>query len=76
LFVLERLRSGGWGAVALYLAIALVTLGVLIVLLRKTDPTHLTVGALLVMVMYLAVAAFMILAARIFVSTAPTDRRN
>lgn len=74
--MIDRLRGGGWSAVALYLAIALGTLAVLIVLLRKTSATHLTIGALMVMVMYLAVATFMILGARIFVSAEPPNKQD
>jgi hypothetical protein len=74
--VFDRLRSGGWLAVALYLGIALATLAVLLVLLRKTNAIHLTIGALLVMVMYLAVAAFMILGSRIFIAAEPPRKRK
>jgi uncharacterized membrane protein YkgB len=74
--VVDRLRDGGWAGVALYLGIALATLVVLIVLLHKINPVHLTIGALMVMVMYLAVAAFMILGSRIFVSAEPPKKRE
>ena len=65
---LDRLRAGGWTGVAVYLAIALGTLAVLSYLLKKSDRTHLTTGALMVMLMYVAVGAFMLLAARVFVT--------
>jgi undecaprenyl pyrophosphate phosphatase UppP len=65
---LDRLRAGGWTGVAVYLVIAVGTLGVLSYLLKKSDRTHLTKGALMVMLMYLAVGAFMLLASRVFVT--------
>ncbi len=65
---LDKLRTGGWPAVAVFLAIALVTLGILSLVLKRSSPTHLTIGAALVMLLYLAVAAFLILASRVFVT--------
>jgi hypothetical protein len=65
---LDRVRAGGWRAVGVFLAIALVTLLVLIFLLKKTNPAHLSVGAGMVMLIYLAVGGFLVLASRVFVS--------
>jgi hypothetical protein len=65
---LDRLRAGGWTGVAIYLTIALGTLAVLSYLLKKSDRTDLTKGALMVMLMYVAVGAFMLLASRVFVT--------
>ena len=65
---LERLRAGGWRAVGVFLAIVLITLLILIVLLKKTNPTHLTIGAGMVMLIYLTVGGFLVLASRVFVS--------
>jgi hypothetical protein len=65
---LDRLRAGGWTGVAIYLAIALGTLAVLSYLLKKSDRTDPTKGALMVMLMYVAVGAFMLLASRVFVT--------
>jgi hypothetical protein len=70
--VLDRFRTGGWTAVAIYLAIALAALAVLSYVFRKTNPSHLTIGAGMVMLLYLAVGAFMLLASRLFV----TQRRD
>lgn len=65
---LDRFRTGGWPAVGIFLAIALATIVVLTLLLKKSNAAHLTVGAALVMLIYLTVGAFMLLASRIFVS--------
>jgi hypothetical protein len=64
---LDRLRQGGWRAAGAFLAITLVTLLVLIILLKKTNPSHLTIGAGMVMLLYLAVGGFLVLASLIFV---------
>jgi hypothetical protein len=64
----DRLRAGGWSGVAVYLAIALGTLAVLSYLLKKSDRADLTKGALMVMVMYLAAGAFLLLASRVFIT--------
>jgi hypothetical protein len=53
--------------VGAFVAIALVTLLVLIVLLKKTNPAHLTIGAGMVMLLYLTVGGFLVLASLIFV---------
>lgn len=68
---LERLRTGGWSGVAIFLGIALATTLILIVLLRKTSATHLTVGAAMVMLIYLTIGAFMVLASRLFITSRP-----
>jgi len=62
----DRLRTSGWIGVAIYLAIAVVTLVVLSYLFKKSDPTHLTKGAGFVMLLYLTACGFMMLASRIF----------
>ncbi len=62
----ERLRSSGWVGTAIFLAVAVVTLAVLSYLFKKSDPTHLTKGAGFVMLLYLTVGGFMVLASRIF----------
>ena len=72
---LDRLRAGDWQAVALFLAIALASLVILALMLKKTNPGHLTVGSLMVMLIYLTVGAFMVLAARLFVSKEGEERR-
>ena len=69
--IIERLRGGGWSAVGIFLGIVLVTMLVLIVLLKKISPAHQTLGAGVVMVMYVALGAFMILASRLFASSPP-----
>ena len=71
---LSRARAGGWPAVAIFLAIALTTIVVLTLLLKKSNAAHLTVGAALVMLIYLTVGAFMLLASRIFVSQRSDER--
>lgn len=64
--MIQRARNGGWGAVAIFLAIAIAALAVLAELLRKTNPTHLTIGAAMVMLLYATMAAFFVLASRVF----------
>lgn len=71
--VLDRLRGGGWSAAAVFLAIAVCTMLVLILVLKKSNATHLTVGAALVMLMYLVIGAFLVLASRLFVPSRPPD---
>jgi hypothetical protein len=66
--ILARLRTGGWPAVVIYLAVALATLAVLSYLLKKTNPAHLTIGAGLVMLLYATASGFLLLASRLFVS--------
>jgi undecaprenyl pyrophosphate phosphatase UppP len=68
---LDRLRAGGWTGVAIYLVIALGTLAVLTYLFKKTNPAHLNTGAAMVMLMYVTVGGFMLLASRVF-----TTRRD
>jgi hypothetical protein len=63
---LDRLRAGGWPGVVIYLVIALGTLAVLTYLFKKTNPGNLTTGAAMVMLMYLTVGGFMLLASRVF----------
>jgi len=70
---LDRFRVGGWPAVGIFLAIAL-TIVVLTLLLKKSNAAHLTVGAALVMLIYLTVGVFMLLASRIFVAQRPDER--
>ncbi len=65
---LDRLRAGGWAGTAIFLAIAVITLAVLSYLFKKSDPSHLTKGAGFVMLLYLTVCGFMVLAARVFPS--------
>jgi len=65
---LDRLRASGWVGTAVFLVIALLTLAVLSYLFKKSDPTHLTKGAGFVMLLYLTVCGFMLLASRIFPS--------
>lgn len=57
----------GWASVGIYLAIALVAEGFLVLLLKKTSPSHLTIGAALTMLLYLTLGAFLIGATRVFV---------
>ncbi|MDB5074407.1 MAG: hypothetical protein JWO42_586 [Chloroflexi bacterium] len=64
---LDRLRAGGWTGAAIYLAIALATLAVLAYLFKKTDPNQST-SALMVMLMYVTVGGFMLLASRLFIT--------
>lgn len=71
---LDRFRAGSWPAVGVFLAIALTTMVVLTLLLKKSSAAHLTVGAALVMLIYLTVGAFMLLASRIFVAQRPDER--
>ena len=65
--ITRRLPSG-WPSVGIYLVIALAALAVLLVLLKKTSPSHLTIGAVLTMLLYLTVGGFLILATRVFVT--------
>ena len=71
---LDRFRAGSWPAVGIFLAIALTTIVVLTLLLKKSNAAHLTVGAALVMLIYLTIGAFMLLASRIFVAQRPDER--
>ncbi len=72
---LERLRAGQWSSVAIFLAIALVTLGILALLLKKTAATQLNLGGVLVFLIYLTVGGFLVLASRVFV-TQRNDRHD
>lgn len=63
----ERLRMGGWRAVGAFLAIGLLALLILTILLKKSNPNHLSIGAAMVMLLYLTVAGLMVLASLIFV---------
>ncbi len=65
--LLTRRLPNGWPSVGMYLAIALASVVVLVVLLKKTSPSHLTIGAALTMLLYFTVGAFLILATRVFV---------
>jgi len=69
---ITRRLPNGWASVGIYLAIALAAVAFLVVLLKKTSPTHLTIGAVLTMLLYLTIGAFLILATRVFV----TNREN
>lgn len=64
----EQRPASGWTAVGIYLVIALASVFFLVVLLRKTQATNLTIGAGLVMLLYIAIGAFLILATRLFVT--------
>ncbi len=64
----EQRPTSGWTAVGIYLVIALASVFFLVVLLRKTMATNLTIGAGLVMLLYIAIGAFLILATRLFVT--------
>ncbi|HVC83270.1 MAG TPA: hypothetical protein VNL35_22500 [Chloroflexota bacterium] len=64
---IPRRLPNGWPSVSIYLAIALAAVAFLLVLLKKTSPSHLTIGAVLTMLLYLTVGAFLILATRVFV---------
>jgi hypothetical protein len=63
----ERLRTVGWPGVTIYLAIALGTLAVLAFLLKKSSASQLTRGSIVVMLMYFAVAGFMLIASRLLI---------
>ncbi|MGH2408833.1 MAG: hypothetical protein ACRDGS_00550 [Chloroflexota bacterium] len=65
---ITRRLPNGWASVGIYLAIALAAVAFLLVLLKKTDPSQLTIGAVLTMLLYLTVGAFLILATRVFVT--------
>ena len=71
--VLDRLRGDRWSSVAVFLGIAVFTMLVLVLVLKKTNATHLTIGAVLVMVMYVVIGAFLVLASRLFVPARPPD---
>ena len=63
----ERQWVRHWPGVAVYLAIALGTLAILALLLKKTSATHLNRGSALVMLMYLTAGGFMLIASRLLV---------
>ena len=63
-----RRSPTGWSFVAGYLVIALAVVILEVVLLKKTDPTHLTIGAAMTMLLYLTVGAFLVGATRLFVT--------
>ena len=65
---ITRRLPNGWASVGIYLAIALAAVAFLLVLLKKTSSSHLTIGAVLTMLLYLTVGAFLILATRVFVT--------
>lgn len=71
--LIERLRTGGWSAVVIFLCIVAVTLGVLVMVLKKTSATHLTVGAIIVMLIYCMVGVFLVVASRLFVPVRPPN---
>jgi hypothetical protein len=58
----------GWGFVVGYLMVVLVVTALEVVLLKKSSPSHLTIGAALTMLLYLTVGGFLIGATRLFVS--------
>ncbi len=62
----ERLRAREWYPVAMFLAIALVTVTILVLALKKTAATQLDPGGALVFLIYLTIAGFLILASRLF----------
>jgi hypothetical protein len=59
--------------VGIYLAIALAAVAFLLILLKKTSASQLTIGAVLTMLLYLTVGAFLILATRVFVTNREDD---
>jgi hypothetical protein len=63
----------GWGFVAGYLAVALVVTAFEVVLLKKSSPSHLTIGAALTLLLYLTVGGFLIGATRLFVNGRESD---
>ena len=65
--IIRRLPTG-WASVAIYLAIALAAMAFEVLLLKKTGPSHLTIGAVMTILLYLTVGAFFIGATRIFVT--------
>lgn len=69
--VITRMREAGWPGVGIFLAIALAALAILVLLLKKSAAAHLTVGSAMVMLIYLTLGAFLILAARFFVPGRP-----
>jgi bacteriorhodopsin len=73
--MIDRQRTGGWVAVAVFLGIVCITMLVLVVILKKVGPAQQTLGACVVMLMYVALGAFMILAARLFVAPPPESHR-
>lgn len=72
---LDRLRTGTWSAVFIFLGISIITLTILTVLLKKSNPNHVTIGAALVMLLYLTVGAFLVLASCVFIAPEGTTRR-
>jgi hypothetical protein len=58
----------GWSFVVGYLGFALVVTALEVVLLKKSSPSHLTIGAALTMLLYLTVGAFLVGATRLFVT--------
>jgi hypothetical protein len=63
-----RLGTRGWTGVALYLGIAIITLAAESLALKIDGPSHLTSGAIIVMVMYLTCGAFLLIGSRIFIT--------
>ncbi|HEY8287331.1 MAG TPA: hypothetical protein VIJ28_23330 [Chloroflexota bacterium] len=68
-----RKLPNGWPSVGIYLAIALAAVAFLLILLKKTSASQLTIGAVLTMLLYLTVGAFLILATRVFVTNREDD---
>jgi uncharacterized membrane protein len=64
---LDRLRTQPWYPATMFLVIALVTVTILALLLKKTSATQLDLGGVLVFLIYLTVAGFLVLASRIFI---------
>jgi uncharacterized membrane protein YkgB len=63
---LDWSRARQWYPVATFLAIALVTVTILALLLKKTAATQLDPGGVLVFLIYLTIAGFLVLASRVF----------
>ncbi|MGH2391518.1 MAG: hypothetical protein ACRDIE_25260 [Chloroflexota bacterium] len=70
--IIRKLPTG-WASVGIYVVIALAAVAFEVLLLKKTSPTHLTIGAGLTMLLYLTVCAFLIGATRIFVTRRGSD---
>ena len=70
--IIRKLPTG-WVSVGIYLVIALAAVAFEVFLLKKTSPTHLTIGAGVTMLLYLTVGAFLLGATRIFVTRRGSD---
>jgi hypothetical protein len=71
---LDRLRARQWYPVVMFLAIALVTVTILALLLKKTAAMQLDAGGVLVFLIYLTIAGFLVLASRVFTRRDNTQR--